>query len=154
MLAAVVALGSGIFSPRLRTWAEMPGGAIAFMRANRLHGNVLNNLDWGEYLIWHLTPQSRVFIDGRYDLVYPDNLIRDYLGFLFGWPGGEKLLDHYPHDLVLVVPYSGAYRFTTADKRWKMVYRDRAAALFVPSGNKIRPQVHAATDNTLDWSFP
>ena len=40
----------------------MPGGAVSFMKANRLHGNILNSLDWGEYLIWHVTPASHVFI--------------------------------------------------------------------------------------------
>lgn len=30
---------------------------------------------WGEYVIWHLAPGSHAFIDGRYDTVYPRELI-------------------------------------------------------------------------------
>ncbi len=90
----IVVLG-GEFSGRLKTWDSVPSGAVAFMKSRGLHGNILNDFDWGAYLAWHGTPQSRIFVDGRCELVYPDSLLREYLAFLFGWPGGEKLLDHY-----------------------------------------------------------
>ena len=130
LAAGMIALAGGEFSNHLRTWEPIPKGAVAFMKAHGLHGNILNNFDWGDYLIWHLTPQSRVFIDGRYELVYPDSLIREYLGFLYGWTGGEKVLDRYPHDFVLVKPGTGAYRIVEADHSWKVIYRDDVAALF------------------------
>jgi hypothetical protein len=149
-----LALAGGLFSNRLKTWAQVPSGAVEFMKANGLHGNILNSLDWGEYLIWHVTPESRVFIDGRYYLVYPDVVLRDYLAFLFGWPGGEKLLERYPHDFVLVAPESGGCRFTAADPRWKLIYRDSTSVLFARSSTAIRAHALNAPNARAHWSFP
>jgi hypothetical protein len=62
--------------------------------------------------------------------VYPDSVLREYLGFLYGWPGAGKVLDRYPHDFVLVKRGTGAYRIVDADPRWKKVYQDPVAVLF------------------------
>jgi hypothetical protein len=153
-LAALVAIIGGVFSPRVRTWDAMPGGAVAFMRANGLHGNVLNNLDWGEYLIWHMHPESRVFIDGRSELVYSDKIIEDYLRFLFGRPGGEHLLERYPHDYVLVAPQSGAYKFASANPQWRIIYQDTVSVLFARSRSPIKQKSGPVEPAESDWNFP
>jgi hypothetical protein len=100
------------------------------MNRHGLHGNVLNNFDWGEYLVWHLAPHSRIFIDGRCELVYPDRLMAEYLTFFYDLPGGEKLLLRYPHDFALVKVKTGAYRVMSADPGWKKIYQDSVSALF------------------------
>jgi hypothetical protein len=128
--AAMFILIGGELSNRLKTWEPLPGGALAFMKAHHLRGSILNHLDWGEYLIWHLSPQSAIFMDGRYELVYPDALLKEYLQFHFGQPQGARVLERYPHDFVLVKPESGAYRLTAANPGWKIVYRDPVAVLF------------------------
>jgi hypothetical protein len=126
----LLAIAGGVFSNRLVTWEPVPRGAVEFMKRHRLHGNILNNFDWGEYLVWHLAPDSRVFIDGRCELVYPDPLLTQYLDFLYGRPGGRELLDRYPHDLALLKVSTGAYQIVSADSRWKEIYRDSFSALF------------------------
>jgi len=79
------------------------------MQRHGLTGNVLNDFNWGGYLIWHLTPASKVFIDGRYDTVYSITEINDYLLFYFDRPGGSRVLSAYPHDFVLIPPRSAAF---------------------------------------------
>jgi hypothetical protein len=132
--AVLLGVAGGLFSNRLMTWEPVPRGAVEFMTSHRLHGNILNNFDWGEYLVWHLAPESRVFVDGRCELVYPDSILAEYLGFLYDRPGGEKLLDRYPHDFVLVKLRTGAYRLVSTDSRWKEIYRDSFSALFARAG--------------------
>jgi hypothetical protein len=128
--AIVLALIGGEFSNRLKSWEPVPAGAVVFMKAHGLHGNILNDLNWGEYLIWHVTPESKVFIDARYQLVYPVKLRRDYLAFLQGWPQGEKLLERYPHRFALLKPGTGAYRIIAANPHWKIIYSDPVSTLF------------------------
>jgi hypothetical protein len=155
LAAAIFALAGGEFSNQLKTWEPVPSGAVAFMNKHGLRGNILNNIDWGEYLIWHGYPQSRVFIDGRYELVYPDSLIREYLGFHFGVPGGEKVLDGYPNDFVLIKPGTGAYRLVAADSRWRLIYRDSVAALFgKASGGVYEPVDNMMSGNGERSFFP
>jgi len=129
-IAAALAIYSGIFSPRLRMDKPYPSGAVAFMRAHDLHGNLLADFGWGEYLIWHTAPASKVFIDGRYDTVYPFALIDRYIDFYFDRPGASAILTAYPHDFVLIPPGARAYDLMMKQTAWKMIYRDADSALF------------------------
>jgi hypothetical protein len=100
------------------------------MRTRRLHGNVLDEFGWGEFLIFQLGPESKVFIDSRYDMVYPQAVIADYLDFLLVRPDAAAVLDAYPHDFVLLGAASPGCRFMMAQPGWRVVYRDNVAALF------------------------
>ena len=128
--ALVIALATGLFSPNLPDGYPQPRGAIEFMQAKRLHGNVLDEFGWGEYLIFQLAPESKVFIDSRYDMVYPQTVIADYLDFLLVRPRAAAVLDGYPHDFVLLGAASPGCRFMMAQPGWRVVYRDNVAALF------------------------
>jgi hypothetical protein len=137
LATGLIALAGGEFSNRLETWEPVPKSAVAFMKVHGLHGNLLNDFDWGGYLIWHNAPQSKVFIDTRFELVYPDPLLREYLAFVYGRPGGKRLLDRYMHDLVLVKPGAGAHKTVASDPRWKLVYQDAVSVLFAKADAPI-----------------
>jgi hypothetical protein len=109
---------------------DYPVGAVAFIRAHRLRGNLLARFEWGQYLIFHLAPSSKVFIDGRVDLVYPPSVIDEYLDFFGGQPGGASLLDRYPHDYVLMPTGTPPDAAVSARPDWKLIYRDPVAVLF------------------------
>lgn len=128
--ASALALQTGLFSVRLATPAGYPEGAVKFMAAHKLHGNILCDFNWGEYLIWHVAPGSRVFIDGRYDTVYPLAVIRDYLNFYFNRRGAAAVLARYPHDYVLIPPDSKAAMLMGRRADWRVIYRDKTALLF------------------------
>jgi hypothetical protein len=129
-LALVLAGTSGLFFNRIRAAMEYPGGAVAFMQSHDLHGNLLNDFGWGEYLIWHMAPRSRVFIDGRFDLVYPSRIVTEYLGFFNARPEAARVLTAYPHDFVLMRQDAAACGFMMGRADWKLVYQDRVAMLF------------------------
>lgn len=129
-VAAVLAVYSGVFSARLRADKPYPSGAVAFMRQHDLRGNILGDFGWGEYLIWHTFPESKVFIDGRYDTVYPYSVIERYIAFYFDRRGAQALLTSYPHDFVLIPPASRAYGMMRRQSGWKLIYHDADSALF------------------------
>src|SRR5512146_1624056 len=118
-IALVMAFRTGLFSRNLPDGYPQPRGAVEFMRAHGLHGNVLGDFGWGEYLIFHLAPQSKVFIDGRYDMVYPQAVIADYLDFFFVRPRAAAVLGAWPHDFVLLRTASPLYAFMMAPPRWR-----------------------------------
>src|SRR5579885_441929 len=108
-----------------------PSGAVAFMKAHRLTGNLLCGYNWGEYLIWHVGPSSKVSIDGRYDTVYPAAVILDAIAFGSGDSrAAASVLQRYPHDYVLTWPGSRPDAFMEHARGWKLIYRDRDAELF------------------------
>jgi hypothetical protein len=107
------------------------------MRAQHLHGNVLDDFDWGEYLIFQLAPESKVFIDSRYDMVHPQAVLADYLDFFFVRPRAAAVLNAYPHDFVLLRVASPAYGFMMAQPGWRIIYRDRVSALFARANSLV-----------------
>src|SRR6266849_3944635 len=130
-LAVVVVVYTGLFSSRLREDGRYPAGAIAFMKGQGRNAKCFADFAWGEYLIWHCAPQSKVFLDGRYDTVYPFKIIDDYIVLRFDYrDGAARILDAYPHDFVLIPPGFEAYRVILKSARWKLIYRDQDSALF------------------------
>jgi hypothetical protein len=123
----------GLLSAKMATVGEYPSGAVAFMKDRNLHGNILNPSQWGQYLIWHLAPESKIFYDSRFDTVYPQKVLIQYLDFFFGPPSGARLLNEYPNNFVLVITNSPAYRTMLEQRAWKLLYRDSVCALFAPA---------------------
>jgi hypothetical protein len=129
-IAIALALLGGLFSTHIPVAVDSPVGAVAFMRQHDLHGNILSNFSDGEYLIWHLAPASKVFIDGRYDTVYPQKVIDQYLDFTGGRPDAPSVLQAYPHDFVLIPSDGPARAVMRRAAQWKLVYRDPHWELF------------------------
>jgi hypothetical protein len=131
MLSLYLLVSSGGFETRIPAAEPYPVGACDFMNRHGLAGNILNDFNWGEYLIWHAR-RSKVFIDGRYDTVYPFDLIGRYAVFYFDRQGGAKLLGEYSHDFVMLRRSSPAIALMDSQPDWKLIYRDDAACLYAP----------------------
>ncbi len=114
--------------PLARTY---PAGAVAYLKAHDLPGNLFNDYDWGGYLIYHLFPRWPVFIDGRMD-VYGDHF-PDQVYFEVVWlrPGWRAILDQYNIRLVLIRRTSALATVLSADPAWTTVYTGEVEQLFV-----------------------
>lgn len=154
-IAIALAVKTGLFSPRLAAGKPYPVGAVRFMKRHDLNGNILANFGWGEYLIWHLAPQSKVFIDGRYDTVFPQKVIDDFLRFHFALRGRHKVLVAYPTDFVLIAPDIPASKMMKTEPGWKLVYSDGEAELYARANSAAAsiPGVPIRTDAPQSW-FP
>ena len=133
----------------------VPVGAVAYMQQHGLQGNVLCEMEWGEYLIGKMAPATKVFVDGRYDTVYPMRIIQDDLDFCFGMPRAREVLNSYPHDFVLIPYRSPGYEMMIANSDWKLIYRDPVAALFSRKSSRASvvtsPEIH---DLAPPFRFP
>lgn len=129
-LVLVMALSTGLFSRSLPDSFPQPQGAVDFMQTHELHGNLLCDFSWGDYLIWRMAPRSKVFIDGRYDFAYPMTVIEDYFDFKFDGPRAAAVLEAYPHDYVLMTPASPVRALMERRRDWKLIYSDTDSLLF------------------------
>jgi len=100
------------------------------MDQHHLEGNILCSYGWGGYLIFHAGPQTRLFIDPRFDTVYPMSVIGDYLAFHYDQPGATNALDRYPTSYVLIKPTLPAAGLMDSLPGWKLVYRDKDSLLY------------------------
>jgi hypothetical protein len=124
----------GVLSPGIDA-SDYPMGAVNFMKTHGLKGNVLADYAWGQYVIWHAAPDSKVFIDSRYDLGYPPAVVADYMKLERGGAGGAHTLAAYRHDFVLVKNGSAAARLMDSQSGWRLIYSDEIAELYARAGS-------------------
>lgn len=108
-----------------------PLNTVKFIKDNNLRGNLITNFTWGEFIIYHLYPEIKVSLDGRYETVYPANVVADNMLFISAKPGWEKLLNKYGPDLVLVSKYDPVSSNMLILPGWKLIYLDLEAFLFI-----------------------
>ena len=107
-----------------------PAAALAYMREQGIDGRIFNAYHWGGYLIWHGYP---VFADGRAE-VYGDEILGQYLKAHAVQPDWEAPLLEYGVDAILIETDSSLAVILQEGTRWRAVYRDEVATLFVPAG--------------------
>jgi len=134
LVAFLFARSNGVLSPGIDA-SDYPARAVDFMKAHGLKGNVLADYAWGQYVIWHTAPESKVFIDSRYDLGYPPEVVADYMELERGGAGGAHTLSAYRHDFALVKSGSPAARLMDSQPGWRLIYFDDVAALYARAGS-------------------
>lgn len=93
-IAAVVFIGFRLASlPSSPVNKEtLPVEAADFLAENNVTGNIFNLYDVGDYLIWRLWPNVKVFIDGRSEVIAGTPL-EDYLAIKNDDPSADFLID-------------------------------------------------------------
>jgi len=87
-IATAILAAAGITTPAFRCvsmqgldWLPEPE-VVPAMRAGALQGRMITWFGWGQYVIWHLSPEVKVSFDGRRETVYSerfgDNHVRLY----------------------------------------------------------------------------
>ena len=74
-------------------------------------------------------------MDGRYDTVYPQNVLHAFMLFHFDRPGADAILTRWPHDYVMLPPDDLANRVIARNPQWKLIYQDCDTLLYAPAGS-------------------
>jgi hypothetical protein len=110
--------------------ADYPVGAVAFLRARGMGGNLALPLGWGGYVLWHTSPAIKVSLDGRFATVYSARVVEE--NFAFFRNESERLLTDYATDLVLTAP--GLSPAVRRDPAWHVIYRDEVSSILARGG--------------------
>jgi len=103
-----------------------PVKAVNWLKLNNLQGNMLNEYDWGGYLIWNLRDKY-VFVDGRTDL-FGDEIINQWVDMIQASDNMPMLLDAWKINLILITPDHPASKILPL-QGWRTVYRDEIAVI-------------------------
>jgi tetratricopeptide (TPR) repeat protein len=125
-----------------------PKNAVDFIRKNNLQGKMFNEYGYGGYLLYHLYPDYKVFIDGRTD-VYIEREIPDVLDMSVykNRPDDEykKLLDglwdKYDISYILLRTQKHSIlrkiaRILDNDPNWSLVFWDDVSMMYVRKDGK------------------
>ena len=106
-----------------------PARALEVLR--RGDGKIFTTGEWGDYLIYHLFPKRKVFVDGRFDF-YGGRFSNKYLDVMYVQLGWEEHLSRYGVDAILL-PVETLLGVTLKESgRWRVVYEDGVAIIFRP----------------------
>jgi hypothetical protein len=124
-----------------------PCQIVKFMKETRLNGNLYNPLWWGSYVSWELYPAVRVSMDGRNVSLFPDSMVARNLKFYSRDAGAANLEDplRYNTDFLLVPSDAAILGLVQSDARWRQLYRDDHALLFVRAD-----VAHASIGKSID----
>ncbi len=114
-----------------------PAGACNYLKSHpRIgRGRLLNNYNWGGYIIFHLYPKYLVSIDGRAD-VHAEHMVRDLKSIELGAADWKKVLNSISPDVVLWPVDKPLASLLRSDPGWRAVYEDKTAVVFVCRENK------------------
>ena len=107
-----------------------PVDAVEFLKREKLPGNMFNNDEFGDYIIYDAWPEYKVFIDGRLDMYGPKRL-SEYLkvtGIRSGW---NEVLQKYEINWIIYNANSTLSEFLLQRSDWKLIYADAVANIFI-----------------------
>ena len=106
-----------------------PADAVAFVRGQNFAPPLYNYLDWGGYLIWSL-PEFKVSMDGRTNL-YGEKRIEANLAVWAGQQGWQSDPELASAKLIIAEVGRPLTALLRSDARFKIVYEDKTAAVFI-----------------------
>lgn len=135
-LLAMVAVGLVAFFPsdrKLERLAEkrFPLKAVEYLRSHPVRGPMLNEYLFGGYLIWALSPEHKVFVDGRADIYEYAGVLSDYLSIVRLEPRTLPLLRTYGIQSCLIQRKAPLGTLLATLPDWEQVYADDVSVLFV-----------------------
>lgn len=134
LTVAVLAAAVFFFPSRKSIIAQIdranPVGAVAYIQAHHLSGNMLNDYYDGGYLVWSL-PKHPVFIDGRADLYEWAGVLRQYGRWATLQANPDDLLRKYNIGFCLIDQGAPMSYVMPLLPGWKRVYSDSYAEIFV-----------------------
>ncbi|HWR58369.1 MAG TPA: hypothetical protein VN328_05725 [Thermodesulfovibrionales bacterium] len=107
-----------------------PVAAVEFLKKEHIEGNVFNNDEFGDYIIYASWPEYRVFFDGRSDM-YGVERMKEYFAVSRMEPGWEDILKKYEIKWIIYNADSIFSRFLFATDSWKLIYSDKVANIFM-----------------------
>jgi len=112
---------------------RMPVEAVNYLEKSNVKGPVLSPDYWGGYLIYRLSPRTRVVVDDRHDL-YGEQFFRSYLKMMHGEREWEEFLRAHETGCVLLPRDAALANILVETKGWKSIYSDDLATVFVREG--------------------
>ena len=104
--------------------------AVEWIRQHQPEGNLFNSYTWGGYLVWHLSPDYPVYIDGRADL-YGPIFFEEFAAIYQARSDYQSVFAENDIRLVLVETDSGVAAELRQSGEWKTGYEDKISIVLI-----------------------
>lgn len=140
--------------------SKIPVYMTEIVRQNNLKGNVFTSFHFGSYVAYKLYPNNFVYMDGRYEEVYDNELINKMQKFLLV-KDNQKLLDEFHTDIIILENFYPAKKVLDNSKNWKLITEDELYSLYFSSKYKHKKIIFPRRDfdnfnktkfeTSIDW---
>ena len=110
---------------------RFPVSAVNYIRHHPVPQPMFNTYNFGGYLVWALSPERKVFVDGRAEAYESGGVMTDYVHIIFLEPGALQVLADYHVKSCLMERDSPLATMLAAVPEWNKVYSDSTSVLFV-----------------------
>jgi hypothetical protein len=115
------------------------------MKKEKITGNMFNNDEFGDYIIYAAWPEYKVFFDGRSDM-YGIERMKEYFKVVKIENGWDKVLAKYDINWIIYGANSPLSHFLIERDDWKLVYADKVANIFVRNTPENKPLINKYPD--------
>lgn len=120
---------------------KKPMAAIEFLRENPVAGNMFNNDEFGDFVIYTSSDRYKVFIDGRLDM-YGSERLKEYYKISSFEPEWEQIINKYNISWIFFDTKSALSRYLIINNDWKLIYSDKVASIFVKDIPVYQPLIN------------
>ncbi|HVI07485.1 MAG TPA: hypothetical protein VND65_04240 [Candidatus Binatia bacterium] len=128
-----------------------PVGPVNYLKQQKFAGNLMTPFRLGAYASWKLYPAVKVSLDSRYEVAFPDDVVKSVFDFYEARPDWRKTLEAFPTDAVLV-PVDAPIVGKLPDAGWTKSYEDRQFQIYARPGLSLTPQTESSV--SLHGTFP
>jgi hypothetical protein len=127
--------------------------AAEFFRRENTKGPIFNNYDIGSYLIWHLYPDEKVFVDNRPEAYSTPFFTQIYIPMQTYKEKWQDQLKEYDFNAIFFTQQEGTWwgqnflKQRLSDENWVLIYADSQALILIKNNeaNKDLIEKHKIT---------
>jgi hypothetical protein len=120
---------------------KLPVEAVQFIKKEKITGNMFNNDEFGDYIIYAAWPEYKVFFDGRSDM-YGVARMKEYIKVVRIEQGWDEVLKKYNINWIIYNANSPLSQFLLERDDWKLIYADKVANIFVRNTPENKPLIN------------
>jgi hypothetical protein len=132
---------------------RFPQKITELIKRNPIPGNMFNDMRYGGYLLWHLYPEKKVFIDTRL-VIRPPEFFAEYLAIsdhpeLFAAVAKKFNVTHAILPSALFTRHLKLIQWLYKSDDWRLAFTDGASVLFVRNDMANYPRLDLSNDSTV-----
>jgi len=126
--------------------ASYPHREVEFIKINDLKGNILVNFGYGSFVSYKLYPHNLIYMDGRYEEVYNEDMVPLLKKFYLVNDGWDEVLRKYPPDIMIIEKFYPVYKTLNELSEWSNVYETENFIVYVKSEDKKKNYILPTND--------
>ena len=113
------------------TLDKFPLYEIEFLKINNIKGNVVTMFAHGSYVSYKLYPDNLIYMDGRYEEVYDNNILVVLHNFELLENHWDDIITKYPTDIFIINKSIDGYTALLDNPDWELIFEGKICGVFV-----------------------